>query len=248
MRVRWVTAVALVCGGVLAGVQPVEAASDPQLHKAESVARAGVVLRDDIPIAFTESRAPEHNADRDDKAFAACLGTTPRYVAWNRGTSWVYWENLGTVQERAIGIFSTASVAPAVGDAVAEQQTMRTDQAAQCYRERLATMISRDLRSRPESVNVDVVAATVKGADEAWAWQFTFNRMYEGMELSGKGYVVGSRVGRTLLTVTVLGNRELGELPAMLDLAAQPVRRVRAVSCQPVPDLQSGNATGVLDC
>lgn len=249
MRVGWLTVLALVCGGVLAGTQPVEAASDPSQRKAESVARAGVILQNDIPLAFTASRAGDGDADRDDATFAACLGrTAPVSVARTRGTSWVYWENLGTSQERSVGIFSTASVLQATGEATAEQRVMRTDRATRCYRERLRTMIARDLDSTPDAVSVDLVAATVKGADEAWAWQFSFLRTYQGEERSGKGYVVGSRVGRTLLTLTVLGNRELGDLPAMLDLAAQPVARVRSVQCRPLPDVQSGNAAGVLDC
>ena len=250
MRFGRIAVISSVCGAlVAAAVQPVGAASDQDRDKAAAVTQAGVVVQNDIPTAFTAGRPTDRTASRDDAAFDRCLGVSPpEYVARNRGTSWVYWENVGSSEERAVGIFSTAAVTRSPAAATAHQRGMRTAAAAECYRENLRTMIARDLHSTPALVSVDVVPAKVKGADEAWAWQFSFNRMYNGEERSGKGYVVGSRVGRTLLTLTVLGNRELGDLPAMLDLASYPVDRVRAAQCRPLVDAESGNPMGVLDC
>lgn len=250
MRFGRIAVIASVCGALLAAAgQPVGAASGMDREKAAAVSEAGVVLQSDIPIAFTAGRSTDRAASRDDAAFHKCLGVSPpTYLALNRGTSWVYWENLGSSQERSVGIFSTAAVTKSPAAAMTHQRAMGTSAGADCYRETLRTMIARDLHSTPELVNVDLMPAKVKGADEAWAWQFSFNRIFRGEEHSGKGYVVGSRVGRTVLTLTVLGNRELGDLPAMLDLAAQPVDRARAAQCRPLADAGTGNPMGVLDC
>ncbi len=218
--------------------------------KAESMAQVGVILPGDLPEAFTAGRpAPPKTLDEEEAAFYRCVGTqAPPLLVRHRGAAFVVGENIGTPAERTNRIGSVADVTKDTVAAANDQERMRSHAAAQCYKERLVTMIQRDLKTSPTEVKVDLVPATVRGAEEAWGWQFSYARAVEGEEILTNGFVIGSRVGRSLLSMTAMGGAELGELGAVLQLMAEPVARVRAAACRPLDDLQGGNPAGLLDC
>lgn len=231
---RTTVALTSVLAGVLVatGTGPAGAAGDgvaltkPQ---AKAIANAGVVMRQDLPAnSFTPPRSESEPDRKEEAAFYRCLGVAqPTYLARNSGLKFIRGDDIGTPDAWTLEVDSQADVADSTSDAVKDQLNMRTAKAVSCYREKLTRALSRNLRGAPKAVAVELVQAAVAGADEAWAYKLSFTVASMGEDVSGNGYVVGSRVGQALLSVLYTGTGKEYTLDEVTTVAAKPVARAK---------------------
>lgn len=219
------TAVAVTLG--LCGLLASSAAAITR-PEAQAVAAAGVVRAGDLPRNYFSPPRTSAEPDRSAEVeFYGCLGSRQaKYLARDLGPTFLYAEGLGTPQGKSVSVASTADVATEQEAAAADQQNLRTTKAARCYRKRLDSQL-RAQRVRPKAVSVTLVPAAVPGADEAWAYRYTFTVSNAGTEVSRAGFVVGARVGQALLSVSYTVGGQQVSLATVTELAAKPVARVR---------------------
>lgn len=223
-----------ILGGVLvaAGTGSAGAATngatltEPQ---ARAIVNAGVVMRQDLP---TDYFSPPRSANEPDRkqeaAFYRCLGEqAPKYLARNVGGKYLWADGIGSPQAKTLEVDSRADVTDSTAAAVRNQATWRTPKAIGCYRDGLMKAMSRNLRGTPKAITVELVEASVAGADEAWAYQVSFTVRSQGRDVNGNGYVVGSRVGQALLTLFYTGSGKDWTLDEATTVAAKPVARAK---------------------
>lgn len=229
---RRVAALTLGLSGVLAAslAGPAGAATVMTKPQAKAVAAAGVVKNEDLPKGFFSPPFTASEPDRgDESAYYTCLGVKqPAFMARNTGSTFVTGKNLGKDDAWTAEVGSSADVADSVEAAEADQAAQRTAKAVGCYREQLAKDLARagDLKS----VGVELVPATVAGADEAWAYQLSWTVTRDKQELSGNGYLVASRAGQALLKVLYTGSGKQFTVAEVTELAAKPLARAKQVT------------------
>ncbi len=227
------TSAALTVGLVgllgLTSTGPAGAAAALTKPQAKAIANVAVVMQKDLPKQyFTPPRSANEPDRKDERAFYKCLGIAePSYLGRNVGMKFLYADKVGSPEATTLEVDSKADVVDSVDAAVANQQKLRTAKAVSCYRERLVKAISRNLRGTPKAVAVELLEATVAGADEAWAYRVTFTISSGGRDVSGNGYVLGARVGQALLTVAYTGSGKDFALDEVTALAAKPVARAQ---------------------
>ncbi len=216
------------------GASPAHAVDAITAPEARAAADVGVVEASDLPPSYATpppraAADPGGGADGEEE-FYACLGAgQPEYLARHRGGTFLYAEKVGTPQAVEMSVQSQADVADAEDSAVRDQENLGTTKGARCYEKRLTAHLQGQ-RLAPKQVSVELVRATVTGADEAWAYRIRFVVTRQGTEVTRTGYVVGSRVGEALLSVVHLAGGRKVDLSTVLDLAAKPVARVRQMA------------------
>ena len=228
--------VALLVGlsGLLAlsGTGTAGAATDLTRSEAKKLSKIGVVKSADVPDEyFTPARTAGVSEDDDDaRRRRGDLQQVSGRLA----------SRLPDAQDRPDALLRAAGTGQvpraqllggrrrAVAAAAAYHKALATAKGADCYRERLVNTISRNVDAVPKSVTVTTVPATVKGADEAWAYRVTFTIKVKDKEVVGNGHLVGSRVGQALLLVGFTGTGQEFTLAEATDYAAKPAGRVGA--------------------
>ncbi|MGQ0465983.1 MAG: hypothetical protein ACT4QG_11745 [Sporichthyaceae bacterium] len=235
MRVRPRTAAitALGLSGLLAAVagQVVAAQTGPGPAEGKALANAGVVQQNDLPEGYAASAtAAKATDDTGERAFYECMATTaPTPVAQSRGSVFVQADKAGTPEASSSQVDSVARVLEDSDAASANQELRRSDKGADCFKQQLLASIAQTPDVKDATATTKLVPITVEGADEAWAYAFDFNYVAKDQPAAGTGYLVGSRVGETLIDVTYAGaGRELSAEEAAA-IAKEPVARVKKV-------------------
>lgn len=197
--------------------------------QARAIVAAGVIKQDDLPKGFFTPPMTANDPDRKEEiAFYACLGRdVPAFLARNQGTKFLTADKVGQAGAWTLEVDSSADVTKSLAAAKDDQTALRTSKAVSCYRELLVAAISKNLGAEPKSVAVELVAAQVAGADEVWAYRLAWTVARDGEEISGNGYLVGSRVGRALLRVSYTGTGKDYTLTEVTELAAKPLARAK---------------------
>lgn len=234
MRVRPTTAVLAVgLTGLLAAASANPAAAVAALTEPEAraIANAGVVQQGDLPAGyFPPPTAAKQASDESEAAFYKCVGVpAPTYLARNQGPVFVYAEKVGSPGGTSTQVDSSADVASSLAEATANQASLRSEKAAECFRQQLADTIGRSGATESQ-VGAKLEAATVKGADEAWAYHFAFAYKQNGQQAGGNGYVLGVRVGQALMKVTYAGGGRELTLAEATAIAGSPAGRAAQVA------------------
>lgn len=235
MRVRPRTAVTVALGlsGLLAVVAgQVAANTGPSTDQAEALAAAGVVQQSDLPKGYFAPPMAANAADEEaqESAYYECLGTAaPAPVARNSGSVFVHADKAGSPGGSSSQVDSKARVLPDSDAAAAAQQLLGSEKGADCFKEQLLASINRmpDV-TKPEATST-LVPISVKDADEAWAYKFDFSYLTKDKPVGGNGFVVGSRVGETLLDVTYAGSGREFTAEEAAGIARAAVERVKQV-------------------
>jgi hypothetical protein len=229
---RRIAALTVGLSGVLAATLagPAGAATVLTKPQAKAIVAAGVVKNDDLPKGFFSPPFTAAEPDRADEVeYYTCLGVKrPEFLARNTGTTFLTGKNLGKDDAWTLEVGSSADVVDSLEVAEADQAAQRTAKAVSCYREQLAEDLSRGAELK--SVGVELVPATVAGADEAWAYRLTWTVTRDQQEITGNGYLVGSRVGQALLKVLYTGSGKQFTVAEVTGLAAKPLARAKQVT------------------
>lgn len=185
---------------------------------AKRLAAAGVLTAADLPGWTTTTQTFDASDQTREDAVKQCQGLalTP-YAARDHGR---------TFDKDAVEISANADVSATREQALAEMSALRSADGPRCYREPL-------MRAGAAEVTIEVVPATVLGADDVVAYRVTFTIAGAAGVLRGSGFQIVALVGQTEITTDTYEEvptptYSLERLATLTGIVAQRVRTTAA--------------------